>query len=113
MTNSVSSNRPEKYNIAAFFSGVGGIELGFEQTNEFRVVYANEFDKYARQTYRLNYPNTHLDSRDIHAVQPEDIPAERVDVIMGRFPLVRPLVLRVIARALMMIVAIFSLSCFV
>ena len=23
MTNSVSSNRPEKYNIAAFFSGVG------------------------------------------------------------------------------------------
>ena len=86
MTNSVSSNRPEKYNIAAFFSGVGGIELGFEQTNEFRVVYANEFDKYARQTYRLNYPNTHLDSRDIHAVQPEDIPAERVDMIMGGFP---------------------------
>lgn len=56
MTNSVSSNRPEKYNIAAFFSGVGGIELGFEQTNEFRVVYANDFDKYARQTYQLNYP---------------------------------------------------------
>ena len=86
MTNSVSSNQSEKYNIAAFFSGVGGIELGFEQTNEFRVVYANEFDKYARQTYRLNYPNTHLDNRDIHAVQPEEIPAERVDVIMGGFP---------------------------
>ena len=51
MTNSVSSNRPEKYNIATFFSGVGGIELGFEQTNEFRVVYANDFDKSARQTY--------------------------------------------------------------
>jgi len=49
MTNSVSSNRPDKYNnIAAFFSDIGGIELGFEQTNEFRVVYANEFDKYAR-----------------------------------------------------------------
>ena len=54
MTNSVSSNRPEKYNIAAFFSGVGGIELGFEQTNEFRVVYANEFDKYARKIYLFN-----------------------------------------------------------
>lgn len=86
MTNSVSSNRPEKYNIAAFFSGVGGIELGFEQTNEFRVVYANEFDKYARQTYQLNHPDTYLDGRDIHDVQPEDIPAERVDVIMGGFP---------------------------
>ena len=54
MTNSVSSNRSEKYNIAAFFSGVGGIELRIEQTNEFRVVYANEFDKYARLTYELN-----------------------------------------------------------
>ena len=86
MTNSVSSNRSEKYNIAAFFSGVGGIELGFEQTNEFRVVYANEFDKYARQTYQLNYPDTYLDGRDIHAVQPKDIPTERVDVIMGGFP---------------------------
>ncbi len=51
MTNSVSSNRSEKYNIAAFFSGVGGIEFGFEQTNEFRVVYANEFDQSARQNY--------------------------------------------------------------
>ncbi len=56
MKNSVSSNRSEKYNIAAFFSDVGGIELGLEHTNEFRVVYANEFDKYARQTYQLNYP---------------------------------------------------------
>ena len=86
MTNSVSSSRPEKYNIAAFFSGVGGIELGFEQTNEFRVVYANEFDKYARETYQLNHPDTYLDGRDIHYVQPKDIPAERVDVIMGGFP---------------------------
>ena len=51
MTDSVSSNRLEKYNIATFFSDNVGIELGFEQTNEFRVVYANGFDKFARQTY--------------------------------------------------------------
>lgn len=50
MTNSVSSNQRVKYNIAAFLSGVGGIELGFEQTSEFRVVYANEFDKYAHHS---------------------------------------------------------------
>ena len=50
------------------------------------MVYANEFDKYARQTYQLNHPDTYLDGRDIHDVQPEDIPAERVDVIMGGFP---------------------------
>jgi len=37
MTNFASSSPCEEYNIAVF-SGVGGIELGFEQTNEFRVV---------------------------------------------------------------------------
>lgn len=86
MTNSVSSPEEKKYNIAAFFSGVGGIELGFEQTNKFRVVYANEFDKYARITYKLNYPNTKLDSRDIHAVLPQEIGDEVIDVIVGGFP---------------------------
>lgn len=86
MTNSVSSANKEKYSIAAFFSGVGGIELGFEQTGEFRVVYANEFDKNARKTYALNYPNTFLDSRDIHAVDPDEIPSETVDLIVGGFP---------------------------
>ena len=50
MTNSVSS----PYTIDAFFAGVGGIELGFTQTGEFRVVYANEFDKNARKTYAEN-----------------------------------------------------------
>ena len=73
MTNPASPNRPGKYKILAFFSGVGGIELGFEQTNEFRVVYANEFDKYARQAYQLNHPDTYLDGRDIHYVQQEGI----------------------------------------
>ncbi|MGT2964844.1 DNA cytosine methyltransferase [Streptococcus acidominimus] len=85
MTNSVSSPAKKKHTIAAFFSGVGGIELGFEQTNEFRVVYANEFDKYARMTYQLNYPDTYLDGRDIHAVSADEI-GEQVDVIVGGFP---------------------------
>ena len=86
MTDSVSSKDTNKFAIAAFFSGVGGIELGFEQTNKFRVVYANEFDKNANITYRLNFPNTFLDNRDIHIVQPEDIKADSLDVIVGGFP---------------------------
>lgn len=83
MTNSVSST-PKKLDIDAFFSGVGGIELGFEQTGEFRVVYANEFDKNARVTYAENYPDINLDGRDIHDVDPNEIPD--ADVIMGGFP---------------------------
>lgn len=84
MTNSVSSSDSQKKSIAAFFSGVGGIELGFEQTGEFRVVYANEFDKNACITYRANHPDVPLDSRDIHDVDPDELPD--VDVIMGGFP---------------------------
>ena len=80
MTNSVSS----PYTIDAFFAGVGGIELGFTQTGEFRVVYANEFDKNARKTYAENNPETPLDGRDIHDVNPNEIPDS--DVIMGGFP---------------------------
>lgn len=83
MTKSVSST-PNQYSIDAFFAGVGGIELGFTQTGEFRVVYANEFDKNARETYKLNNPDVNLDGRDIHDVTPNEIPY--ADVIMGGFP---------------------------
>ena len=90
MTNSVSSKTKNKYNMAAFFSGVGGIELGFEQTNEFRVVYANEFDKYARETYSLNYPDTKLDDRDIHIVPADEVVDQdgndNIDIVVGGFP---------------------------
>lgn len=90
MANSVSSKTQNKYNIAAFFSGVGGIELGFEQTNKFRVVYANEFDKYARETYSLNYPDTKLDARDIHIVPADEVVDQdgndNIDIVVGGFP---------------------------
>lgn len=85
MTNSVSSYTTEKYKVAAFFSGVGGIELGFEQTGEFRVVYANEFDKNAQITYEANHPDVYLDRRDIHEVKPEDIDSD-IDIVVGGFP---------------------------
>lgn len=74
----------QKYGIDAFFAGVGGIELGFEQTGQFEVKYANEFDKNARITYALNHPDTNLDDRDIHEVDADTIPD--CDVIMGGFP---------------------------
>lgn len=85
MTNSVSSATSTQKNVAAFFSGVGGIELGFEETGKFRVVYANEFDKNARITYAKNNPEINLDPRDIHDVEPSNINSP-VDIIVGGFP---------------------------
>lgn len=86
MTNSVSSSTQGKRTINAFFSGVGGIELGFENTGKFRVVYANEFDKNATITYKENYPNVNLDNRDIHDVTKnlDDVP--KADIVVGGFP---------------------------
>lgn len=83
MTNSVSDSASNKKTIAAFFAGVGGIELGFEQTGEFRVVYANEFDKNAQITYELNH-DVVLDKRDIKEVKENEVPV--TNVVMGGFP---------------------------
>lgn len=72
------------YKIASFFAGVGGIDLGFEQTKEFKTVYANEFDTYASTTFELNFPEIKVDVRDVHEVLTSDVPD--VDVIIGGFP---------------------------
>lgn len=84
MTKSVSSALKKQYNAVAFFAGVGGIELGFKQTGEFRIVYANEFDKNACKTYVLNNPKILLDGRDIHQVDVNEVPS--ADIIMAGFP---------------------------
>lgn len=68
---------------ASFFAGVGGIDLGFEQTGFFKVIYANEFDAYPVLTYNENF-EVKADCKDIHDVKASDFPD--VDVIMGGFP---------------------------
>lgn len=35
-----------KLKCASFFAGVGGIDIGFENTGAFEVIYANEKFKY-------------------------------------------------------------------
>lgn len=72
------------YSIASFFAGVGGIDLGFEQTGEFETVYANEFDPYASETFEKNFTDITVDQRDIHDVLISEVP--EVDVIIGGFP---------------------------
>ena len=68
--------------VAGFFSGVGGIELGFEQVG-FDVIYSNEIDKNAAKTFLKNN-NSKLVVDDIYNVKSNDIP--NVDIIVGGFP---------------------------
>lgn len=73
----------KKYTIASFFSGVGGIEYGFEQEKRFKTVWANELDEKAAKTYQMNFKHQLIVS-DIINVPLEDIPV--TDILVGGFP---------------------------
>lgn len=75
--NLFSENDKVKYsdskpNIVSFFSGCGGLDLGFEKAG-FNILWANEFDKDIWSTYLYNHKGTSLDTRSI-----TDIPASEV-----------------------------------
>lgn len=73
----------KKLTVASFFAGVGGIDLGFEQSKGFKTIYANEFDDYAAQTYESNF-KVKVDRRDINIIKPNEIP--NCEVVIGGFP---------------------------
>lgn len=65
------------------FAGIGGIDLAFEQAG-FKVVWANEIDKHACITYRMNFGDEALVEGDIQKINTDDIPA--FDVLVAGFP---------------------------
>ena len=42
--------------VVSLFSGIGGLDKGFSDAG-YDVVWANDFDKYAVETYKANYDN--------------------------------------------------------
>jgi len=68
--------------VLSLFSGIGGLDAGFERVG-FKVVWANDFDKYAVQTYEANYSSP-IYCGDINDVALNDIPD--FDVLIGGFP---------------------------
>lgn len=68
--------------VVGLFSGVGGIELGFEQAG-FEIIWANEIDTNACKTYQANH-NHKLIENDIHNIQVSEVPD--CDVIVAGFP---------------------------
>jgi DNA (cytosine-5)-methyltransferase 1 len=68
--------------VVSFFSGIGGLDKGFEDAG-YSVVWANDFDKYAVETYRANYENE-IVLGDINEISLADIPD--VDILIGGFP---------------------------
>lgn len=73
----------KKLKCASFFAGVGGIDIGFEATKAFEVIYANEIDTFPVETYELN-SKIKVDCRDINDVKSDEIPD--FDVMLAGFP---------------------------
>lgn len=69
-------------NIISIFAGAGGLDRGFENAG-FDVIWANEYDKKIWDTYRLNHPNTYLETKSITEVKEDEIPNEIVGLIGG------------------------------
>jgi DNA (cytosine-5)-methyltransferase 1 len=92
----VSSNG-FKFKTVSLFSGCGGLDLGFIgnfkvfknkhlkefSSNSFEVVWANEIDGNAAETYKNNI-GKHIVCDDIKNIKVEDIP--ECDVVLGGFP---------------------------
>lgn len=74
-------NTEKKYTLVSLFSGIGGIDLGFDFAG-FETVWANDFDKFAVQTYKANV-NDRIVYGDIRLVK-DQIPEH--DVLVGGFP---------------------------
>jgi len=67
------------------FAGVGGFRYGLEKASDkFKIVWANEIDRYACQIYRKNYGGGELYEGDITKVKTDDIPDH--DLLCAGFP---------------------------
>ena len=69
--------------ICSLFSGIGGIDLGFLQAG-CEIVWANEIDRCAADTYRYNLSDKSIVVGDIKNIEANDIPD--FDVLAAGFP---------------------------
>lgn len=71
------------YTLGSLYSGIGGIELGFEATGGFRTVWQVENDPFCARVLRKHWPRVKRHG-DIKRVKPERL--ARVDVIVAGMP---------------------------
>ena len=72
-----------QYSVGSMFAGIGGICLAFKQ-NDCKLIWANEIDKYACKTYRLNFGDDYLVEGDIQEIDLDSIP--KMDILTAGFP---------------------------
>lgn len=71
------------FRVCSLFSGIGGIDLGFKQAG-FEIVWANEYDKYASETYKRNFGDNSIVVKDLRKINADEIPD--FDILIAGFP---------------------------
>ncbi|MFA5112918.1 MAG: DNA cytosine methyltransferase [Candidatus Margulisiibacteriota bacterium] len=82
MLNKQKKNSRLSPKAISLFAGCGGLDLGFTQEG-FSVLWANDFNHWACETYKINFGN-HIVEGDIADIKTKDIPD--CDLILGGFP---------------------------
>jgi DNA (cytosine-5)-methyltransferase 1 len=68
--------------VASFFAGAGGLDLGFRQAG-FEIPWANEYDRAIHATYEANHPATYLERRSLVDFEADQVPRGVFGMIGG------------------------------
>ncbi|MBQ9291727.1 MAG: DNA cytosine methyltransferase [Campylobacter sp.] len=75
------------YKIADIFCGAGGLSYGFSKNDKFEIVFANDIDKDAVNSYKANHKNTAILCKDIANLSQNEIEKFRqIDILLGGPP---------------------------
>lgn len=85
------------YTVVSLFSGCGGLDLGLHggfvflgeeyAENPISVIYANDINKAATETFKLNFPSVEVHNEDITKIlESEDSIPSAADIVVGGFP---------------------------
>ena len=80
---SINKARDARITVGSMFAGIGGICLAFKKAG-CKIVWANEIDRAACKTYRLNFGDAYLVQGDIKKISPKEIP--HFDILTAGFP---------------------------
>jgi DNA (cytosine-5)-methyltransferase 1 len=73
------------YTVADLFSGAGGFTQGLVQSGRFRSVFANDFNRWACQTYNANF-GPHCIEGDINRILRRQLLIPKIDIVVGGPP---------------------------
>lgn len=69
-------------NVISFFSGCGGLDLGFRNAG-YQIIWANDNAHSVKETYEYNFPETEFCNTNINDLRIEDLPDDIVGIIGG------------------------------